>query len=149
MKKRPSGTVVGLGLAIIAVTFGATLWWFQTRAFYERVEGLESVAFRGRGLLVTDYTGIDASSSPLKLRACFTQAWTLNDVPPHPKPTPLVAPAWFDCFDAAAIGADLESGAATAYTAGQDDPEGFDRVVAVYPDGRGFMWRQLNEKFAE
>lgn len=148
MKRRASGTMIGVGLGVIAVVFGLTLWWFQTRAFYERVEGLESVAFQGRGLVVSDYRGIDAKSSPLKLRACFTQDWTLREIAPVPNPTPLVAPDWFDCFDAAKIGADLEAGRATAYHAGQE-VEGFDRIIAVYPDGRAFMWRQLSEKYAE
>jgi hypothetical protein len=147
-RRRASGTLIGAGLGIIAVVFGVTLWWFQTQAYYERVEGLATVDFQGRALPVSDYRGIDAASSPLKLRACFRHDWTLN-VAPVAKPTPLVAPAWFHCFNAVEIGADLESGLAKAYYAGQDTPEGFDRIIALYPDGRAFMWRQLNEKFAD
>jgi len=143
-----SGKLIGVGLAIIALVFGVTLWWFQTQAFYERIDGLTSVDFQGRAMPVSDYRGIDATSSPLKLRACFRQQWTLN-VEPVEKPTPLVAPDWFDCFDAAAIGADLEGARARAYYAGQDTPEGFDRIIALYPGGRAFMWRQLNEIYAD
>ncbi|MCW9040274.1 MAG: hypothetical protein OQJ76_07230 [Rhodospirillales bacterium] len=71
MRKRASGTTVGLGLGIIAIVFGATLWWFQTRAYYMEVTGLDTLLVNGVALPVTDYVGIDATSSPLKRRACF------------------------------------------------------------------------------
>ena len=38
---------------------------------------------------------------------------------------------------------------ATAHLAAEDNPSGFDLIVATYPDGRGYMWRQLNDRFAE
>ena len=144
-----SGKMIGVGLAVVALMFGVALWWFQTRAFYERVEGVESIPVMGRGLLVSDYVGIDASTSPLKLRACFRQEWNMANAEPLATATPLVAPDWFECFDAKTIEEDLASGEANAYYAGPGAYEGFDRIVAVYPDGRGYMWRQLNEKYAE
>ncbi|MEM6308196.1 MAG: DUF6446 family protein, partial [Pseudomonadota bacterium] len=55
------------------------------------------------------------------------------------------APNWFDCFDASQIGADLEQGTATAFTGVRNYEYGIDRVVAIYPDGRGFIWHQIND----
>ena len=43
----------------------------------------------------------------------------------------------------------MDSGAANAYMAAIEDMDGMDRVVAVYPDGRAYMWRQLNDKYQE
>jgi hypothetical protein len=57
---------------------------------------------------------------------------------------PLVAPGWFDCFDAAAIGADLAAGRAAAVLGEANVTYGIDRVLALYPDGRGYAWHQIN-----
>ena len=50
----------------------------------------------------------------------------------------------FDCFDAEAIGAALESGEAIAFLSAADVIWGVDRVIAVLPDGRAFAWHQIN-----
>ena len=63
--------------------------------------------------------------------------------------TPLTAPFWFRCLSAGRLTGDLAAGAATAYHIGRNQPEGFDLMLAVYPDGRGYLWRQLNGDFAE
>ena len=63
----------------------------------------------------------------------------------YEKPTPLIAPSWFSCFNAKQIGADLENGAAVAFLSEENIHPGVDRVIAVYPDGRAFAWQQLNE----
>ena len=70
----------------------------------------------------------------------LTETYALYDAP-----TPLIAPGWFDCFDAMQIGAELEAGAAMAFLSEPDIHPGVDRVVAVFPDGRAFAWHQLNE----
>ena len=64
--------------------------------------------------------------------------------PEAPDAEPLVAPGWFDCFDAEAIAKDLDAGAARAILAEFNEPYGFDRIIAAYPDGRAFQWRQIN-----
>jgi len=131
------------------VLFGATLWWVQTRAFYEETEA-ETVTIAGRSYPVTEWRGIDATTSPLKLRACFRLAeGAAVDAPAAEKPTPLVAPAWFECFEAEALTRDLEAGRARAFLAAEEEFDGANRMVAVYPDGRAFMWRQLTPEFAE
>ena len=57
---------------------------------------------------------------------------------------PLVAPGWFDCFDAVEIGTALERGEALAFLSQSSVATDIDRVVAVFPDGRAFAWHQLN-----
>jgi hypothetical protein len=63
---------------------------------------------------------------------------------PAPDAVPLNAPGWFDCFDAAEIGAALLRGDARAILSRENVPYGIDRVIALYPDGRGFAWTQIN-----
>lgn len=142
-----SGRGVIGGLLAFALVFGVVLWYFQTRAFYEEFQA-DSVSIDGRDYPVSGFRGIDADTSPLKQRACFTLAGPV-EAPVAPKPVPLVAPSWFECFDAGALTADLARGAATAYLAEAESAVGVDRIVVLYPDGRGYMWRQLNAKFAE
>ncbi|MEC9433963.1 MAG: DUF6446 family protein [Pseudomonadota bacterium] len=143
--------VRGLILVFVAfcIAFGAALWWFQTRAFYVREDGVTEIEVQGSVLPVADYQGIDADTSPLKLRACFRIADgvapdALQHVPATDEATPLVAPDWFECFDAAEIEAGIEAGPIRAVIAEKDAPWGFDRMVAAGPDGRGWMWRQIN-----
>jgi hypothetical protein len=62
----------------------------------------------------------------------------------YPNARPLVAPGWFDCFDAATIGGDLQSGRAVAVLGEENVTYGIDRVIALYPDGRAFAWHQIN-----
>ena len=102
----------------------------------------------GAPIPIADYDGIDAASSPLKLRGCFRiDPVAVVRLPVAPDATPLVAPFWFRCFDARALTRDLAAGAATAHLVSRDTPEGFDLMIAVYPDGRGYLWRQLNARF--
>ncbi|MEM7523220.1 MAG: DUF6446 family protein [Pseudomonadota bacterium] len=138
-----SGRLIAGGLVAFALLFGAALWWFQTRGHYQEVVGLDEVVIAGVATPVVGYRGIDAVSSPLKLRGCFT-AEPLTG-PPAPEAEPLIAPAWFDCFDAEALATDIAAGAATAILAEFNTPYGFDRIVAAYPDGRAFQWRQINK----
>jgi hypothetical protein len=138
-----------VGFLIFCAIFAGALWWFQTRAFYEVQEGTGSILVQGSELPVAEFEGIDADTSPLKLRACFRIADgvapdALAHVPAAEDPTPLVAPGWFECFDAEALTEGLEEGELRAVTAERNAPWGFDRVIAYSPDGRGWMWRQIN-----
>jgi len=140
-----SGKIVMSAMLGFALIFGAVLWYFQTRAYYQDVTGVTEVMAYGDAFPVSDYRGIDAVTSPLKMRACFTVDWDywpsdeFKDVA-----EPLTTPGWFDCFDAVQIETDIESGAATAILADENDPYGFSRFIARYEDGRAFMWRQIN-----
>ena len=141
-----TGRFVILGLTLGALIFGAALWWFQTYAFYRTVEGLTKIEIDGRVIEVSGYSGIDADTSPLKMRACFRMDPEDATGPTPASPTPLRAPGWFDCFDHAEITRALEAGSATAILAAQDEFDCTERMIAVYPDGRAYMWRQMNEQ---
>ncbi|MEM9784715.1 MAG: DUF6446 family protein, partial [Pseudomonadota bacterium] len=136
-----SGKRLMIALLAFTAVFAVGLWYAQFYAFYEEYEA-ESVAVAGTSYPVEGFRGIDASTSPLKLRACFSMAAT-PEVEAYRDAEPLVAPGWFGCFDAQALTADLAAGRAIAYLAQQGDGHGVDRIVARYPDGRAFMWRQL------
>ena len=99
-------------------------------------------------MLADGFQGIDADSSPLRFRACFhtpmSQAMLTETYKVYDTPTPLNGPSWFDCFDAAAIGAALQSGEAIAFLSQANIAPSIDRVVAVFPDGRAYAWHQLS-----
>lgn len=139
-------------VAILAASAaaGAGVWYTQVHAFYEEVEAPASVPLAGaaQGLEVRDFQGIDSGSSPIRYRACFTAEAlpeALSEVPRLADPRPPVAPGWFDCFDARAIGEALEAGQARAFLSRENHPTyGVDEVLALFPDGRAFAWRQIN-----
>lgn len=155
-----NGRVVGGILIICALIVGASIYYLQVYAFYEPVDPgsvpmtlVPQGAGQPQRVDVADLQAIDASSSPLRFRACFTLAESVAALAQrykaYPKAEPLIAPGWFDCFDAAAIGAALETGAATAFLSQRNIADGVDRVIAVYADGRAFAWHQLNEKYRD
>jgi hypothetical protein len=143
-----------LVVAILGVTaiFAGAQWWFQTRAYYAPIEAAEMVVTTLTGEVIPlapqGFEGIDAETSPLRFRACFTlDAAGLAAAgrgAAYEAPTPLVAPGWFECFDAAAIGAALEAGEARAVLSTREISDGVDRVLALFPDGRAYGWHQLN-----
>lgn len=145
-----SGRVlVSLFIGFVAL-FGIALYYFQTYAFYEQTSDAEVLQVAGEPVSISGYQGIDASTSPLKLRGCFTaEPGAFDAAEPAPGEVPLTAPAWFECFDTAGLTEDLASGAALAYRIQTDEPKGFDLMVAVYPDGRGYLWRQLGSEFSD
>ncbi|MCY3879490.1 MAG: DUF6446 family protein [Rhodobacteraceae bacterium] len=139
-------------LAVVSLT-GAALWYLGTYVQYTAFHGpqpgfgpvLELQGIR-KSVSLADIQGIQGDSSPLKFRACFR---TDPPVPipadaAYPDPTPLVAPDWFGCFDAERIGADLEADLAQAVLVKGEIASSIDRVVAFYPDGRGYVWHQLS-----
>ncbi len=143
-RKLVTGFLVFLGI------FVAALIWFQFFAYYRSDDGLDAITIAGAEVPVTGYAGIEGTSSPLKRRGCFTiDPAAVEGLAADPDATPLVAPFWFRCYDARTLSEDLASGAAKAYDISPDTPEGFDLMLAVYPDGRGYLWRQLNARYAE
>ena len=132
-------------ILISATLFGAVLWYYTQVGHYQRVNGLGNVIVNSKPRNVSNYKGLDGSSSPLKLRACFDVDWAYkHDDEYSDIAAPLVAPFWFGCFDAAQISADLANKKARAILASDNQPFGFSRFIAHYPDGRAFMWRQIN-----
>ncbi len=144
-------------IVITAVLAGGAMYYLQVYGFYEpiaadapeaEIEVTNLVTGHPEPMLVENFQGIDADSSPIRFRACFTtpmsNAMMTETFETYAVAEPLVAPGWFDCFDAVQLGADIETGVATAYLGHENITYGVDRVVAVYDDGRAYAWHQLN-----
>lgn len=143
--------VVMLSMAAI---LGGVLYYQQVYAYYEEVQaGPEAVQLTSvttgepEPIVVQSFEAIDADSSPLRYRACFemtlSQATLTETFVIVENAEPRVAPPWFDCFDAEQIGADLQT-EAIVFMGIENVEYGIDRIVAVYPDGRGYAWHQIN-----
>jgi hypothetical protein len=152
-----NGKIVGSAILAIAVLAGAALYYLQVYGFYRTVPdgtaaeiALVSAADgAAQPLAYSDFEAIDADSSPIRFRACFrtearpaelAQRFTVM-----PDVVPRNAPYWFDCFDAAAIAAEIEAGTAQVFLGQKNVHYGVDRVVAVTEDGRGYVWHELND----
>ncbi len=151
-----TGRFVAGVIVMTALVAGAAMYWLQVYAFYTpvlpisaqaemRLTTIEGVV---EPILSDGFDGIDSDSSPIRFRACFTTpqsiAMLTETYQTYPAATPLTAPGWFDCFDAAAIGAALEQGKAVAFMGEENITYGIDRVVAIYGDGRAYAWNQIN-----
>ena len=150
-----NGKIVTAALVVPAAIAGIAMYYLQVYACYDdgRLAGqggdvvirLTSADGTVADLDVTAFRGIDADSSPIRFRACFDVAPdAASGAMTYAGATPLTGPGWFDCFDAKAIGSALESGAATAYLGEENVVYGVDRVLAIFPDGRGYAWHQIN-----
>ena len=155
-----NGKIVGTVLILSGLVAGIGLYYTQVYAYYGEVEeqAAASITLQAAGtggdrdLPVTDLVSVDKDSSPLGYRACFkvsnslamlTETYALIDA------VPLEAPEWFDCFDADEIGLAIEEGRALTFLGQHEIRDGVDRVIAVFDDGRGFAWHQLNEKYKD
>jgi len=111
---------------MIAFAAGIALYYLQVYAYYDEVEvdkvQLTSlISGEAEEILFENFKAIDSNSSPVRYRACYetpsslamlTETFVIYD-----EAEPLVAPSWFDCFDADALGADLEVGTSTPMVA--------------------------------
>lgn len=154
---------IAAGMILLAAGLAAGLvYYFQIYGFYEpvqpsdgtgttRIQLVSADTGQPESLLVDDFRGIDADSSPLRFRGCFTTSSPVTTLAEtfviKDDAEPLIAPGWFDCFDAKTIGRALERGEAVAFLGHRNIRDGVDRVVAFFPDGRGYIWHQLNEKY--
>lgn len=150
------GKVLVTVIVVSAILAGVLMYYLQVYGFYEEVTptGVEDVQLTtvssgmAEPILSQNFKAIDSGSSPLRYRACFetpmSEAMLTETYVVYDNPIPNVAPGWFDCFDAQVIGAALEAGEATAFLGIANVHYGFDRVVAVFPDGRGYSWHQIN-----
>ena len=148
-------------LAVIVIVLasliaGVGIWYLQIYAYYDEVtpDGttdvqLTTLSGEVEPILYEDFRAIDADSSPIRFRACFTTPQSIplltETYQVFEDAEPLVAPGWFDCFDAEAIGAQLEAGEAVAFLGQANISWGVDRIVAVGPGGQGYVWHQLND----
>ncbi len=157
-----SGTMIGVGLGVGAAVALAAGLWLNTFTYYEPAPPTDAVTIGGASFAVADFQGLDNASLPLRLRSCFTLADPAGAVAagetpaltparapgqPDEPPAPFDAPYWFECWDAAAIDADLKAGRATVIVAGarRVGEFTFERLIAIYPDGRAYQWRRLLE----
>ena len=150
-----SGKILVGIIVAVSVIVGAAMYYVQVYAYYERVgapaNGVELTTLDGalEPITISDYQGIDADSSPIRFRACFNTPQspaTLGETyQVYEGAEPLIAPGWFDCFDAQAIENDLLAGDAIAFLGQKNFAYGVDRVVVVNNEGRGFIWHQLND----
>ena len=143
--------VLLLGSAVIA---GASMYYLQVYGLYDEVQTrdvqlvsvvddlLETISF-------DNFQAIDSQSSPIRYRACFTTDLSIPLLSETyvglEKASPRNAPKWFDCFDAAAIGAELAAGTAVPFLGQKNVHFGVDRIVAITDDGRGYIWHDLND----
>ena len=151
-----AGKLLAIALVVAGLAAGMGMYYLQIYHFYEPVEatGTDDVELTALETGVagpipySEFEAIDATSSPIRYRACFFTGLGLDDLSavyvPYEKPEPLNAPGWFECFDAEMIGAALRNGGARAFLGRENVIYGIDRVVAVTADGRGFVWHQIN-----
>lgn len=145
------------GIVLSALFAGGLLYYTMVYAYYTEVDApafgqvelVSAITGQPEPILTENLTGIDSDSSPIRFRACFdtpVSIGTLTDTYTiYEDAEPLNAPGWFSCFDAKSLGAQLETGEAIAFLAKPTGEYGIDRVVAVTPDGHGYMWNQINE----
>ena len=155
------GKLIAGAIVSIAVIAGFLLWYTAERAFYapvafqpgQEIRLVSVTSGQPEPILVGDIEGIDAASSPIKFRACFTTPHSLAMLTETyvvlDGAEPLIAPSNFPCFDAQAIGVAIETGEAVAFLSEPEIHPGVDRVVAVFPDGRAFAWHQLNDAYKD
>ncbi len=149
-----SGKIIGIIIMLSGLIAGTALYYLQVYGFYDEVGGgdvqlVSVVSNMPEPIPFDGLTAIDADSSPIRYRACFTTEFSLPLLTETyvlvEKATPRNAPGWFDCFDAEAIGKALEDGSALAFMGQKNIAYGVDRIVAITDDGRGFVWHELNE----
>jgi hypothetical protein len=145
-----------VGIVMSALIAGVFLYYLQVYAYYTEVSGVDVekvqvtllVGGAPEEIMLENFKAIDAESSPLRYRACFetpqSQAMMTETYLTIEEAVPRVAPGWFDCFDADALGAALETGEAIAFMGTENIQYGIDRIVAIMADGRGFVWHQIN-----
>ncbi|WP_093968530.1 DUF6446 family protein [Actibacterium lipolyticum] len=143
-------------IVVSALAAGIAIYYLQVYAFYEPVKavGQDDVVLTSlvsgapEGIIYDEFEAIDAESSPLRYRACFTtpmsQSMLTETYQVFDKAVPLIGPGWFDCYDANEVGEALSDGRAIAFMGQENVTYGVDRIVAVLDDGRGFVWNQIN-----
>lgn len=152
--------MMGKFLAIVLLTFGivagGAMYYLQVYAYYSTVvpNGASDVVLTPldgsdvQAINYSDFTAIDSNSSPIRYRACFTAQNTADELKalyvPVTDAEPLVAPGWFDCFNAEEIGAAIEAQSATSFLSIKNVSYGIDRIVSILDDGRGYAWNRIN-----
>jgi hypothetical protein len=151
-----TGKILAGVILVAALVAGVAMYYLQVYAFYEEVvpTGVDDVQLVTLGgereaILYEDFQAIDADSSPIRYRACFTTQTpmsTLTDTyEQYIGASPRNAPGWFDCFDAETIGEEIAAGRAKVFVSERNREFGIDRVVAITDGGRGYVWHEVND----
>ncbi|MGZ2257020.1 DUF6446 family protein [Roseobacter sp. A03A-229] len=151
-----NGKIVGSAILISAAVAGAALYYLQIYGFYEEVTAevtevrlVSLTSDQPEPIRAEAIEAIDADSSPIRFRACFKTPASLPKLTETyvglDMATPRNAPPWFDCFDAAAIAAELKAGTALPFLGEKNVAFGVDRIVVITDDGRGYIWHELND----
>ncbi len=150
------GKLIGIGILLCALLAGGAMYYLQVYHFYEEVTstGTDDVQLTAiasgtpEPIIYQDFQAIDAGSSPIRYRACFSTelspAALAETYQIYEDAEPLTAPGWFDCFDAEAVGGALEDGSALAFLGVENVLYGIDRVVVITDEGKGYAWQQIN-----
>ncbi len=153
--RRRLGRTLIIALLLLALVAGVGLWWLQNYAYYRTVSApaeeitlVSDTTGLPEAVPYTNFRAIESVSAPVGFRSCFDIGLPADVIArnyiPYQGAEPLVAPRWFDCYDAEALGEALERGEATAWLGRRDVIWGFDRVIVILPDGRAFGWNQIN-----
>jgi len=152
-----SAKPVIVGIFGVAALTGAAIYYLQVYAYYYEVTPdpgrdvmlVAKATGASEPIAYSDFRAIDADSSPIRYRACFSTPETPSTLAPThvvlAGAQPRIAPGWFGCFDAGALSAALEGGTATAFLGTRNIAYGIDRIVAITDDGRGYVWHEVNE----
>ncbi|MEM6728458.1 MAG: DUF6446 family protein, partial [Pseudomonadota bacterium] len=119
-----SGKIISILLCLVTLAVGGGVYYAQVYGYYEDVT-LGEVRLTAQDgeveeIEIAQFQGIDAESSPIRYRACFTTPLSIaalqEGFEAFEEAEPRTAPGWFDCFDARAIGDALRDGSAVALT---------------------------------
>ena len=107
-----NGKLVGGAIVLSALVAGLGVYYAQVYAFYKPIDAsapsaeIRMVTIEDETpevILTEGFSGVDADSSPLRFRGCFTTPLSLailsETYKVYPDATPLNAPNWFDCFN--------------------------------------------------
>ncbi len=144
-------------ILLCSVLAGVAVYYLQVYHFYEEIpaSGHGDVALTNlvtgvpEPIIADGFRAIDADSSPIRYRACFTTPLSIpmltETYEPYEAASPRAAPGWFECFDADALGEQIDAGSALVFAGERNIEFGIDRVVAITDDGRGYVWHEIND----
>ncbi len=152
-----TGKLLVILTLVTALFTGVGIYYLQVYGYYDEVTpdpGRDVLVMTRDGgaaepIAYADFQAIDAVSSPIRYRACFTTPLSPEEIAETrveaPGKLPRMAPGWFTCFAGEALTDALEDGTARAFMGTKNISYGADRIVAVMADGRGFVWHDLND----
>ncbi|MFT6674524.1 MAG: hypothetical protein ACJAVM_000707 [Sulfitobacter sp.] len=148
-----NGKIIGIAIMVSAAAAGIFLYYLQVYGYYREVAQVDvtlvSLSSAEPEVIAADaLQAIDADSSPIRFRACFTTDLSLAMLSETyvmvDGVEPRNAPNWFDCFDAGKLTEVLENGRALTFLGQKNIHYGVDRIVAITDDGHGYVWHEFN-----